>query len=131
VRPIKLVLLGPRDPTSLRCSLKIITFFLSHVAVFFALGFTVAFFLGTAFTNFALALAFFLASFLASFSTFSYSFTSFLIFDYRDLSAFSAASFSFCTTVAAFSASLADFSTCAFSDFATWKSLTACILEGL
>jgi hypothetical protein len=80
VRPLKLVLAGPRDPTSLRGSSKIGTFSFGRVVVFFALGFTIAFFVGTAYANFAFDLAFFSTPFLASFLAFSYSFVSDVIF---------------------------------------------------
>lgn len=118
-RPLKVSLAGSRDPTSLAGSLKIGIVFFGRAAVFLTLGFTVAFFLGTAFTNLTFAFACFPASFSAYFSALTCPFISFLIFDYSDLSAFSASSFFFFAAEAAFLASLAAFSALAFSSFTT------------
>jgi hypothetical protein len=116
---LKVSLAGSRDPTSLAGSLKIGIVFFSQAAVFLALGFTVAFFLGTAFTNLTFAFACFPASFSACFLALTCPFISFLIFNYSDLLAFSALFFSFCAAEAAFLASLAAFSASAFSSFTT------------
>ncbi len=119
MRPLKLSLAGSRHPTSLAGSSKIGIVFFGQAAVFLALGFTVAFFLGTAFANLAFAFACFPASFSACFSASTWPFVSFLIFDYSDLSALSSSSFCFYATEAALLESFAAFFACAFSSFAT------------